>query len=108
LRPGRTSACWRAARSRRAHGDLSLEAVDVRDNATGETTRVDSGCVFIFIGADAETSWLPPEIALDPRGFVLTGSDVREAGLWELDRDPYLLETSVPGISRAATCASAG
>jgi thioredoxin reductase (NADPH) len=81
-----------------AHGDSSLEAIDVRDNATGETTRLDSGGLFIFIGADAETAWLPPEIALDQKGYVLTGSDVRAAGRWQLDRDPYLLETSVPGI----------
>jgi thioredoxin reductase (NADPH) len=81
-----------------AHGEDSLEAIDVRNSATGETTRLESGGVFIFIGADAETAWLPPEIALDRRGFVLTGSDVSAAGRWELDRDPYLLETSVPGI----------
>jgi thioredoxin reductase (NADPH) len=81
-----------------AYGDASLEAIDVRNAATGETTRVGSGGVFIFIGADAETAWLPPEIALDRRGFVLTGPDVTAAGRWELDRDPYLLETSVPGI----------
>jgi thioredoxin reductase (NADPH) len=81
-----------------AHGSASLEAIDVRDNATGETERVESGGVFIFIGADAETDWLPPEIALDPKGYVLTGSDVRAAGRWEFDRDPYLLETSVAGI----------
>ena len=80
-----------------AHGDTSLEAIDVVHNATGETTRLESGGLFIFIGADAETAWLPPEIALDPKGYVLTGSDVRAAGRWELDRDPYLLETSVPG-----------
>ena len=81
-----------------AHGDTSLEAIDVVDNATGETTRLESGGLFIFIGADAETGWLPPEIALDPKGYVLTGADVRAAGRWQLDRDPYLLETSVPGI----------
>ena len=81
-----------------AHGDVSLEAIDVRDSSTGETTRLESGGLYIFIGADAETAWLPPEIALDPRGYVLTGSDVQAAGRWELDRDPYLLETSVPGI----------
>ena len=81
-----------------AHGDISLEALDVHDNATDETTRLDSGGLFIFIGADAETSWLPPEIALDQKGYVLTGSDVRAAGRWQLGRDPYLLETSVPGI----------
>jgi thioredoxin reductase (NADPH) len=50
----------------------------------------------MFIGADAQTGWLPSEIALDDRGFVQTGPDVR--GDWELDRDPYLLETSVPGV----------
>jgi thioredoxin reductase (NADPH) len=81
-----------------AAGDTSLEAIHVRDSATGATTRLDSGGLFIFIGADAETAWLPPEIALDPKGYVLTGPDAREATQWIHDRDPYLLETSVPGI----------
>ena len=81
-----------------AHGDSSLEAIDVRDSTTGDTTRLQSGGLFIFIGADAETAWLPPEIALDQNGYVLTGPDLRTAQRWQLDRDPYLLETSVPGI----------
>ena len=81
-----------------AHGDASLEAIDVHDAAAVETSRLESGGLFMFIGADAETGWLPPEIALDRRGYVLTGSEVREAGRWALERDPYLLETSVPGI----------
>ena len=76
----------------------SLEAIDIRNSETGETARLDSGGLFIFIGADAETAWLPPEIALDRNGYVLTGSDVREAGRWTLERDPQLLETSVPGV----------
>jgi alkyl hydroperoxide reductase subunit AhpF len=80
------------------HGDLSLQAIDVRDSATGRTTRLESGGLFIFIGADAKTAWLPSEIALDNRGYILTGSDMRGTGRWTLDRDPYLLETSVPGI----------
>jgi thioredoxin reductase (NADPH) len=80
------------------HGESSLEAVDLRDCASGETTRVDSGGLFIFIGADAQTGWLPDEIARDQRGYVLTGSDMHAAGHWKLERDPYLLETSVPGI----------
>jgi thioredoxin reductase (NADPH) len=80
------------------HGDSSLEAIDVRDSGATQTTRLESGGLFIFIGADADTAWLPPEIALDEKGFVLTGSDVLAAGSWDLDRDPYLLETSVPGI----------
>jgi thioredoxin reductase (NADPH) len=81
-----------------AHGAASLEAVEIRNNATGEVEREPSGGLYVFIGADAETGWLPPEIALDGRGFVLTGADVSAAGRWTLDRDPYLLETSVPGI----------
>jgi thioredoxin reductase (NADPH) len=81
-----------------ARGDASLEAIEVENADTGETTRLESGGLFIFIGADAETDWLPPEIALDPKGFVLTGPDAAASGRWELDRDPYLLETSVPGI----------
>jgi thioredoxin reductase (NADPH) len=80
------------------HGDVSLEAIEVRDAATSAPTRLESGGLYIFIGADAQTAWLPPEIALDRHGFVLTGSDMRAAGRWTLDRDPYLLETSVPGI----------
>jgi thioredoxin reductase (NADPH) len=81
-----------------ARGDSALEEIDIRDAATGKTTCVASGGLFIFIGADAETAWLPPAIALDAKAYVLTGPDVRAAGRWQLDRDPYLLETSVPGI----------
>jgi thioredoxin reductase (NADPH) len=81
-----------------AHGEASLEAIDIHSSGTGETTRLESGGLYIFIGADAETAWLPPEIALDRHGYVLTGSDVRDAGRWAPERDPYLLETSVPGI----------
>jgi thioredoxin reductase (NADPH) len=80
------------------HGDAKLEAIDISDRATGTEIRCPSGGLFIFIGADADTAWLPPEIALDNRGFVLTGADVPASGLWAHDRDPYLLETSVPGI----------
>ena len=80
------------------HGDTVLEAIDVSSGESGETSRVESGGLFIFIGADAQTEWLPPEIALDHHGFVLTGSDVPEEARGQVDRDPYLLETSVPGV----------
>ena len=79
-------------------GEASLEAIDVRDSETGTVTRLSSGGLFILIGADAETAWLPDDTALDPNGFVLTGADLRPSGRWTLDRDPYLLETRVPGI----------
>ena len=81
-----------------ADGEEVLEAIDVRTGKSGETVRLTSSGLFIFIGADAETGWLPPEIALDRRGYVLTGPDVSAAGAWPLARDPYLLETSVPGV----------
>ena len=53
--------------------------------------------MFVFIGADAETGWLPASIARDERGYVLTGDDVVRAGRWSDARDPYLLESSCPG-----------
>src|SRR4051794_2220061 len=81
-----------------ASGDVSLEAIDVHNRVSGETERLSCGGLYIFIGADAQTDWLPPEIALDDHGFVLTGPEMRTTGRWNLDRDPYLLETSVPGI----------
>jgi thioredoxin reductase (NADPH) len=78
-------------------GDASLEAVHLRSPRSPEPARHPCGGLFIFIGADAVTHWLPPEIALDARGYVLTGPDAAAAG-WSLERDPYLLETSVPGV----------
>jgi thioredoxin reductase (NADPH) len=80
-----------------AHGETALDEVDIVSRATGTTERFPSAGVFIFVGADAETAWLPPEVALDPRGYVLTGADAPRDG-WQLERDPYLLETSMPGI----------
>jgi thioredoxin reductase (NADPH) len=84
-----------------AYGDTHLTAIDIRDSgdsASAAVSRHECGGLFVFIGADAETGWLPPEIALDKRGYVLTGDDVVRAGRWPLSRDPYLLESSVPGI----------
>jgi thioredoxin reductase (NADPH) len=82
----------------RAHGDTHLTAIDIRDGAGGKVRREDCGGVFVFIGADAETEWLPESLARDARGYVLTGDDVVKAGRWPHSRDPYLLETSVPGV----------
>jgi thioredoxin reductase (NADPH) len=81
-----------------AHGDTHLTAIEIRDGAKGEVRRHDCGGLFVFIGADAETEWLPAEIARDKRGYVLTGDDVVKAGRWSHGRDPFLLETSVPGV----------
>ncbi len=80
------------------HGDGHVAAIDVRNCLSGDVSRVDCGGLFIFIGADAQTEWMPASIARDARGYVLTGDYVVKAGRWPLARDPFLLETSVPGM----------
>ena len=80
------------------YGDNHLTAIDIRDNATKTVGRHDCGGLFVFIGADAETDWLPTEVARDAHRYVLTGDDTVKTGRWSHNRDPYLLETSVPGI----------
>jgi thioredoxin reductase (NADPH) len=80
------------------HGETHLTALDVLDRPTGQVRRCDSGGLFVFIGATAQTDWLPPEIARAPSGYILTGADVVRAGRWHETRDPYLLESSVPGM----------
>ena len=80
------------------HGETHLTAIDITDRTSGTARRRDCGGLFVFIGADAETEWLPAEIARDGHGYVLTGVDAVKFGRWSRDRDPYLLETSVPGI----------
>ena len=81
-----------------AHGDGHLSAIDILDQARGVVRRQACGGLFVFIGADADTAWLPPEIARDARGYVLTGEDVVRAGRWLGERDPYLLEASIAGV----------
>jgi thioredoxin reductase (NADPH) len=83
---------------RAVHGDAHLTAIDIRDGKSGAVRRHDCGGLFVFIGADAETAWLPADIVRDASGYVLTGDDLKKAGCWSHGRDPYLLETSVPGI----------
>lgn len=80
------------------HGDSHLTSIEIRDNAKGTVDHHDCGGIFVFIGADAETEWLPAEIACDVRRYVLTGNDTVQSGHWSHTRDPYLLETSIPGI----------
>jgi thioredoxin reductase (NADPH) len=80
------------------YGGEHLEEIEVLDRAAATTARRACGALFVFIGADAETEWLPAAIARDPRGFILTGEAMVKNAAWSLPRDPYLLETSVPGI----------
>ena len=79
-------------------GNDHLEAIGTIDTLTGSTVTCAADALFIMIGADAETEWLPQEIRRDSGGYVLTGSDALKTGQWRIRRDPYLLETTVPGI----------
>jgi thioredoxin reductase (NADPH) len=85
-----------------ASGDDHLENLTLRNTATGATEAVDAQLLFLFIGAAPLTDWLDGVVARDARGFVVTGPDLASSGErprgWPLDRMPYYLETSVPGV----------
>ncbi len=80
------------------HGDEQLDAIEVIDRRAETTSRRETSALFVLIGAEAATDWLPSEIARDEHGFVLTGADAMKAGPWKAEREPFALETSVPGI----------
>ncbi len=83
-------------------GGHHLEAVRLRNNATGAARELPCAAVFVFIGAEPAAQWLPAEIARDPKGFLLTGPDAVASGRWPRpDRAPCPLETSVPGVLAA-------
>jgi thioredoxin reductase (NADPH) len=85
-----------------ASGEDHLEKLTLRDNASGRTETVDAQMLFLFIGAAPLTDWLDGVVVRDPGGFVVAGPDLSVSGErprgWELDRMPYHLETSVPGV----------
>ena len=85
-----------------AGGSDHLEWLTLRDTTTGATETVDAGWLFLFIGAAPLTDWLDGVVNRDQRGFVVAGPDLSTEGDrprgWELDRAPYHLETSVPGV----------
>jgi thioredoxin reductase (NADPH) len=90
----------------RIEGSEHVEQIVIEDRASGKTRTEQAAAVFVLIGADAKTSWLPPAMIRDARGYVCTGRDVTDLvakanGHWPLERDPYLLETSVPGVFAA-------
>jgi thioredoxin reductase (NADPH) len=78
-------------------GDGRLEAVLVRNRGSGGTERLAVDGLFVMIGAEPRTDWLPGEVARDDHGFVLTGADAAGDGWW-LDRQPQPYETSLPGV----------
>jgi thioredoxin reductase (NADPH) len=86
-------------------GDDHLDQLTLCDRVAGTTETRKCAYLFVFIGAEPHTDWLPDAIARDSRGFVLTGPDLAVDGRrprgWALDRDPYFLETSTPGVFAA-------
>jgi thioredoxin reductase (NADPH) len=93
---------WNHASVAEVHGDTHLEEVSVLCTDTNKVERVPAGSMFIFIGALPRTDWMGDIVERDERGFLLTGPDLKQEGKrpkkWSLDRDPFLLETNVPGI----------
>ena len=83
-------------------GETQLERITVLHSDTGETEVIPAKSLFIFIGASPRTDWLDGVVARDKNGFILSGPALMPNGKrpegWPLDRDPYLLETSVPGV----------
>src|SRR5215203_4661207 len=87
-------------------GEDRMEGVVVEDNRSGTRRTLEARALFVFIGAEANTGWLRGAVELDERGFVLTGMaldrSVFEGEIWqERSREPYLLETSMPGVFAA-------
>jgi thioredoxin reductase (NADPH) len=83
-------------------GETHLEAITIMTQASGETQVLQTSALFVFIGATPQTDWLDGMVERDEKGYILSGLDLlqdghRPAG-WTLERDPFPLETSVPGV----------
>jgi thioredoxin reductase (NADPH) len=93
---------WPHASVSEAHGETHLEEISVLCSDTNKVDRVPASAMFIFIGALPRTDWLADVVERDERGFILTGPDLIRDGQrpkgWALERDPFLLETNVPGL----------
>ena len=83
-------------------GDGTLTGLRLRNVRDGSSRDLDCSAIFVFIGAQPRTGWLPPSIAVDSKGFILTGADAARSGRWPLsDREPCAVETTCPGVFAA-------
>jgi thioredoxin reductase (NADPH) len=84
-------------------GDGALSYITVADRATARVQTLPAAALFIMIGGEPHTRWLPDEVAHDSHGYILTGRDLlkRPGVEWQLDREPMTLETSLPGVFAA-------
>ena len=82
-------------------GNSHLRTVEIVNNKSGETKTLQTPALFSFIGAAPRTDWLPHEIEKDEHQFVRTGADLAQSPRWTAKRQPFLLETSRPGIFAA-------
>ncbi|MGI4792263.1 MAG: FAD-dependent oxidoreductase [Janthinobacterium lividum] len=102
IRAQPTIRVWLNSSVTSVEGKNQLERITINHSDTGETEIVPARSLFIFIGAQPRTDWLEGVVKRDPKGFILAGPSLMQNGKrpadWPLDRDPYLLETSVPGI----------
>jgi thioredoxin reductase (NADPH) len=91
---------------RRMVGDGYLKAVEIVNNKTGEVRTLETPGLFSFIGAVPRTDWLPPEIEKDDKAFIRTGAALSQSSHWTAGRQPFLLETSRPGVFAAGDARS--
>jgi thioredoxin reductase (NADPH) len=83
-------------------GDRTVTGLRLRDVRDGDIRDLDCSAVFVFIGAQPRTDWLPPSIAVDSKNFILTGADAAQSDRWPLtDREPCTVETTCPGVFAA-------
>jgi thioredoxin reductase (NADPH) len=91
---------------RAVEGTNCLTGVKIENTSTGKFTEEESAGVFVFIGASPCTDFVGEGVIKDAKGFLLTGTEVTERGVWPLTRSPWSLETSCPGIFAAGDCRS--